>query len=69
MLTRETLLSDIDCFLARTGMKATTFGRRAVNDGKLVRRLRGHGTVSLETAAKIQEFMRAYVPSTTERAA
>lgn len=58
IVTRETLLTEIDAFLARQGMKATTFGRMAVNDGKLVGRLRNGGTVSLETAAKIRGFIR-----------
>lgn len=34
------LLSDIDLYLQRTGVAETTFGRRAVNDPRLVKDLR-----------------------------
>jgi len=68
MVTRETLLSEIDDFLSRSGMKASTFGKRVVNDGKLVNRLREGGSVSIETAAKICDFVREEPQDASEAA-
>ena len=34
------LLTQIDCYLRRTGIPPTTFGRRVVNDPRLVHDLR-----------------------------
>lgn len=66
MQQTNALLQDIDRFLAASRMKETTFGRKAVNDGKLVGRLRAGGTVTLPVAEKIHSFMTAVQ---TERAA
>lgn len=57
MLTRDMLVQQIDGFLERTGMAPSTFGRKAVNDGKLLDRLRSGGQVGLDTAEKIQRFI------------
>lgn len=54
MLTRDMLVQQIDGFLERTGMAPSTFGRKAVNNGKLLDRLRAGGQVGLDTAEKIQ---------------
>jgi hypothetical protein len=61
-MTREQLIAEIDEFLGRSDIKMTesTFGRLAVNDGKLVSRLRSGGGLTLETAEKIQAFIRDY---------
>lgn len=57
------ILARIDAYLAQTGMAATTFGRRAVNDGNFVGRLRqGHGLTS-RTHARIETFMRDHPPA------
>ena len=53
------ILADIDAYLARTGMKPTTFGRSVVNDPHLVARLRNGGDITMSTAAKIEAFMSA----------
>lgn len=52
------LLSDIESYCRLSGMAESTFGRLAVNDGKLCARLRGGKNVTLETAEKIRGFMR-----------
>lgn len=57
MIEIHDLLRDIDGFLGEAGMSATTFGRLAVNDGKLVGRLRSGGSVTLNVAAKIGAFI------------
>ena len=40
----------------------STFGRRAVNDGKFVGRLRVGGRVTAETVARVQAFMQQEIP-------
>lgn len=54
------LLADIASFLERNpGIAETTLGRAAVNDGKIVKRLRAGGRCWPETEAKLRQFMRA----------
>jgi hypothetical protein len=55
--TAESLLGEIEAFCRRTGIAESTFGRQAVNDGKLCVRLRNGKDVTLETAAKIRSFI------------
>ncbi|KAB1068874.1 hypothetical protein [Methylobacterium planeticum] len=52
------LLHEIEAFIGTTDMAASTFGRKAVNDGKLVTRLRAGSTVTLEKASRIRAFIR-----------
>ncbi len=56
-MTAEQLLGEIADYCRRVGMAESTFGRRAVNDGKLVSRLRIGGRVTMETVARVQGFM------------
>jgi hypothetical protein len=51
------LLAEIEAFCRRTGIAESTFGRQAVNDGKLCVRLRNGKDVTLETAARIRGFI------------
>ena len=51
------LLDEIADFCRRTGMAESTFGRRAVNDGKFVSRMRFGGRVTTRTIEKIRDFM------------
>lgn len=53
------LLSEIEAFIAEAEMAETTFGRRAVNDGKFVARLRERGNITFATAEKVRGFIRA----------
>ena len=53
----DSLLGEIEAFCRRTGIAESTFGRQAVNDGKLCVRLRNGKDVTLETAAKIRGFI------------
>ena len=48
-MNAETLLQEISEYCRRAGIAESTFGRRAVNDGKLASRLRYGGRVTLET--------------------
>ena len=59
-MTAEQLLNEIADYCRRVGMAESTFGRRAVNDGKLVGRLRIGGRVTMETVERVRNFMKAY---------
>jgi hypothetical protein len=51
------LLGEIETFCRQTGIAESTFGRQAVNDGKLCLRLRNGKDVTLDTAARIRSFI------------
>jgi SAM-dependent methyltransferase len=53
----EALLRDIAEYCRRAGMAESTFGRHAVNDGKLVGRLRLGGRVTTETLERVRGFI------------
>ena len=52
-----TLLDSIAAFCRQRGMAESTFGRRAVNDGKFVARLRDGARVTSETLERVFNFM------------
>jgi len=56
-MTAEQLLGEIADYCRSVGMAESTFGRRAVNDGKLVGRLRIGGRVTIETVERVRTFM------------
>jgi hypothetical protein len=53
----EEVLREIADFCRRTGLAESTFGRRAVNDGKLTSRLRNGGRITTDTLDQIRAFM------------
>src|SRR6478672_3548671 len=55
-----TLLRSISDFCRRTGMAESTFGRRAVNDGKFVARLRDGARVTPETLQRVNVFIQKH---------
>jgi hypothetical protein len=55
-----TLLRDIESFCRQAGMAESTFGREAVNDGKLCSRLRSGRNVTLQTAARIRQYIKTF---------
>jgi len=55
-----TLLESIADFCRTSGVAESTFGRRAVNDGKLVSRLREGARIKPETLARLHAFMRSH---------
>lgn len=57
--TRE-LLTEIDAFLQRTGLKESAVGNRAVSEGAFVKRLRGGSRVFPETAERVRKWMADY---------
>ena len=54
------LLGSIADFCQRTGMAESTFGRRAVNDGKFVARLRDGARITPETLSRVNQFMERH---------
>jgi hypothetical protein len=58
-MTAQELLACISDYCRQTGLAESTFGRRAVNDGKLANRLRNGGRITTETVDRIQAFMDA----------
>lgn len=63
-----TLLEEISSFCRQVGMAESTFGRLAINDGKLMSRLRTGGRVTPETAARVRAYISTN-PSLTRRRA
>ena len=53
----KALLENIETFCRSYDMAETTFGRQAVNDGKLCQRLRTGKGITLSTVEKIQNFI------------
>jgi len=53
----EIILREISNFCRETGLAESTFGRRAVNDGKLASRLRNGGRITTDTLDRIRTFM------------
>jgi SAM-dependent methyltransferase len=56
-MTSSDLLLQVTLYCRDAKMAETTFGRRAVNDGKLVSRLRNGRTVSMRTAERVESFI------------
>ena len=54
----QSLLREISGYCRQFGMAESTFGRLAVNDGKLVNRLRFGGRVTIETVERVMTFMK-----------
>lgn len=55
-----TLLEEIEAFMAKHKMAATTFGLKAVNKGHLVSNLRKGKDTLGRTQARVRAFMREY---------
>src|SRR5260221_10644706 len=66
-MTAEQLLREIADYCRRVGMAESTFGRHAVNDGKLVSRLRIGGRPTLETGEGLPTLMSGHRPIETRR--
>jgi hypothetical protein len=56
-MNAQELLQEISDYCRHTGLAESTFGRRAVNDGKLASRLRHGGRITTETLDRIRTFM------------
>src|SRR5262245_10540186 len=56
-MNHQDLLQEISDYCRKTGLAESTFGRRAVNDGKLAARLRNGGRITTYTLDRIRSFM------------
>jgi hypothetical protein len=56
-MNAQDLLREISDYCRRTGLAESTFGRRAVNDGKLAARLRNGGRITTETVERVRAFI------------
>src|SRR6202161_2833920 len=61
-MNAQQLLQEISDYCRQTGLAESTFGRRAVNDGKLTARLRNGGRITTDTLDRIHGFMTAHPP-------
>lgn len=62
MNIREQLTHEVDSFLVRHGVAASTFGRQAIGDWRLVRRLRAGEDIRVSTVERVRQFMADYKP-------
>jgi hypothetical protein len=71
-MNAQQLLQEISDYCRHTGLAESTFGRRAVNDGKLAARLRNGGRITTDTLDRIHGFMASHPaqgrPTIIERA-
>ena len=63
----EQILQEISDFCRERGLAESTFGRRAVNDGKLASRLRNGGRITTDTLERIRSFMSRNLDATPNR--
>ena len=56
-MNAQQLLQEISDYCRQTGLAESTFGRRAVNDGKLASRLRNGGCITTDTLDRIRAYM------------
>src|SRR3984957_8937639 len=56
-MNAQQLLQEISDYCRQTGLAESTFGRRAVNDGKLANRLRNGGRITTDTLHRIRAVM------------
>src|ERR1700710_1399214 len=61
-MKNEEILRQISEFCRQADMAESTFGRRAVNDGKLVHRLREGKRITIDTLDRIQAYIAASSP-------
>src|SRR5262249_54216821 len=54
------LVKEIETFCRQAGLAETTFGRQAVNDGKLMRRLREGKGITLKTMERARSYMQSH---------
>src|SRR5436309_13302614 len=58
-MKNDQILAQISEFCRQADMAESTFGRRAVNDGKLVARLREQKRITIDTLERIEAFIAA----------
>ena len=58
----QSLLARIEAYCDANKVSLTTFGRKVVNDGKFVGRLQQGGTITLQTFARVNDFLAQTEP-------
>ena len=66
-MNAQELLQEIADYCRHSGLAESTFGRRAVNDGKLASRLRNGGRITTETLERIRGFMAQHSSASPAR--
>src|SRR5260221_8625999 len=66
-MKNDQILSQISEFCRQADMAESTFGRRAVNDGKPVQRLREGKRITIDTLDRIQAYIAASMPGGAPR--
>ena len=61
-MQRSEILEQISVYCRTAGLAESTFGRRAVNDGKLVTRIRDGGRITERTLNRIRSFIAGNPP-------
>ena len=61
-MRNDEILNQISRFCRQSDMAESTFGRRAVNDGKLVQRLREGKRITLDTLDRIEAYIATSTP-------
>jgi hypothetical protein len=61
----NSLLQEIQEYCQQNGIAESTFGRHAINDGKLCSRLRGGKSVTLATAERVKQYISEHRPNDT----
>ena len=56
-IENKTIIALIEAYCLETGMAVSTFGRKVVNDGKLITRLRDGKPISIDTYNRILAFI------------
>ena len=69
MTETQSLLREIEAFCAGADMSPSYFGKRAVNDGKLVKRLRDGRQITMAKAEAVRRFIASRRPTPTATAA
>lgn len=63
VMDSDSILKEVDGYLADSRITETTLGKKAVNDGKAIPRLRAGKRMWPETIQKLRDFMRENPPS------
>ena len=65
----DALLEEIEAYCQKAGVAESTFGRHAINDGKLCFRLRAGKSVTLATAERVRTYISDNQPEKTKDSA
>jgi hypothetical protein len=69
VMNAQELLQEISDYCRHSGLAESTFGRRAVNDGKLTTRLRNGGRITTDTLDRIRAFITSNSATASARPA